>query len=146
MRNYKRVTPQEKIDENVIRIPESTCWYWNAGVSAAGYGTMHVGFGRTGSKKKYAHRISYELAKGPIPDGLHVDHLCRQRLCVNPDHLEAVTFSENVRRGLSGVLHVPQKYCLRGHLRTPGVRKCLECWKTVHMPNRDRKRKAARDL
>jgi hypothetical protein len=78
----------------------------------------------------YAHRVSYALFKGPIPEGLTIDHLCRTPACVNPDHLEAVTLSENSRRAA-----VRKPYCPRGHLKD-GVytRKdgevspyCLEC-------------------
>ena len=54
------------------------------------------------SARVYAHRASYELAKGPIPDGMHLDHLCRVTCCINPDHLEPVTNRENARRGQAG--------------------------------------------
>lgn len=70
-----------------------SCWLWIGGKQAAGYGS----FGVRGSGK-LAHRVSYELHRGAIPDGLHLDHLCRVKSCVNPDHLEPVTPRENVRR------------------------------------------------
>lgn len=73
-----------------------SCWLWTGSTTKAGYGMF--GAGRRGMGNLYAHRYSYEWAKGPIPAGLHIDHLCRVRNCVNPAHLEAVTQGENNRR------------------------------------------------
>lgn len=72
------------------------CWLWT-GAGAPGYGRVNVG-GRT----RLAHRIAYEHWNGPIPEGFHVDHRCRVRACVCPDHLEAVTQAENNRRAPNG--------------------------------------------
>lgn len=72
------------------------CWLWAAGLNRDGYGR----FGVSGTKLG-AHRVAYELLRGPIPDGLELDHLCRAPCCVNPDHLEPVTHRENCRRGFS---------------------------------------------
>ncbi len=69
------------------------CWLWRGRVAPNGYGTIG---------KEYAHRVSYERARGPIPPGMELDHLCRVRGCVNPNHLEVVTKSENAKRGLTG--------------------------------------------
>lgn len=76
------------------------CWIWSASryVRRGGYGQFNL----NGTAVK-AHRIAYELVKGPIPDGLVLDHLCRVTACVNPDHLEAVTQQENTRRGERGL-------------------------------------------
>lgn len=73
------------------------CWVWNLAVMPNGYGQQAKPGGRGTA---LAHRVYYEEARGPIPAGLDIDHLCRVRACVNPDHLEPVTRSENLRRGL----------------------------------------------
>lgn len=71
------------------------CWEWTPPVGNHGYGE----FARQGERRTVlAHRYAYELLVGPIPDGLEIDHLCRNKACVNPDHLEPVTKSENARR------------------------------------------------
>lgn len=76
-------------------IDETTgCWVWQRCLNAYGYGQMRVG-----GKAWLAHRYYYEQTCGPIPDGLELDHLCRNRACVNPDHLEPVTRSVNTLRG-----------------------------------------------
>lgn len=66
------------------------CWLWTAVRSDRGYG-MVWGDGRM----RYAHRVSYEISRGPIPDGMQIDHVCRARACVNPAHLRVATGSEN---------------------------------------------------
>lgn len=84
---------QKAFESHVHHDPNSGCWLWAGADNGVGYGKF---------RGKYAHRVSYEAAKGPIPDGMHLDHLCRIRCCVNPDHLEPVTNAENARRGKAG--------------------------------------------
>lgn len=105
------------------------CWNWTRAISAAGYGV----FWWLG-KIRLTHRLSYEMAVGKIPDGLVLDHLCRNPKCCNPSHLEAVPQVTNVRRG-EGITNAKrsQTHCIHGHsledaLVKPGNRRdCREC-------------------
>lgn len=101
------------------------CWVWQGAV-ANSYGIMNAG-SRKG--RAYVHRVSHELFIGPIPDGLHIDHLCGNRLCVNPEHLEAVTQRVNNFR-------TRRETCINGHPFTgenvrlnasSGQRLCVTC-------------------
>ncbi len=93
------------------------CWAWAGWLHTDGYGAFTVTEeGYTGPRTVYAHRFMYEYAWGPIPEGLQVDHLCRNRICCNPWHLEAVTPQINRYRGTL-------RWCKRGHdQEAPGVR------------------------
>jgi hypothetical protein len=75
------------------------CWEWKKWITGKGYGRIKVG-----GKLMLAHRHFYEMAKGPIPTGLQIDHKCRNRSCVNPEHLEVVTNEVNTQRGESASL------------------------------------------
>jgi hypothetical protein len=110
------------------------CWLWKGSHNHRGYGLFQdFKVRRTG----HAHRWAYELAIGPIPTGLEIDHLCFNRGCVNPFHLEAVTHRENIRRGLLGPNGPRQRItaCRQGHLYDDantwydksGKRHCREC-------------------
>lgn len=91
------------------------CWIWQLSRSN-GYGNVYVE-GRT----KYAHRVYYERHKGPIPKGFQIDHLCQIRACVNPDHLEAVTQAENIRRALPKYSHAGRTLTLGSWSRETGI-------------------------
>jgi hypothetical protein len=111
-----------------------SCWIWVGSIfkkSTGSYGQIRVGR-RSKSKLLRAHRVVYELLVGPIPKGLELDHLCRNTLCVNPDHLEAVTHAENMKRRKDSNL----SHCRHGHLYTAettylrpdnGRRECKVC-------------------
>lgn len=113
-----------------------TCWDWIAGKNHYGYGSFAVR--REGEWfRAQAHRVAYEALVGPIPEGLTIDHLCRNAACVNPAHMEPVTRGENVLRGVGpSAQHARQTHCVRGHplsgdnvYITPGrgVRQCIAC-------------------
>lgn len=89
---------------------ENGCWLWTAQIKRDGYGRL-----RDGYRMRLAHRISYELFIGPVPEET-IDHLCRNRACVNPDHLESVTMRVNILRGFGiAMLHKRQTHCKNGH-------------------------------
>jgi HNH endonuclease len=125
----------EKVDQQgpvpVHRPDLGPCWIWLGAPNEGGYGTFwHE------DKKRFAHRFSYELFIAPIPDELVIDHLCRNRICVNPDHLEPVTDRVNVLRGIGpAARNVVAVECHLGHpydeINTywypDGSRGCREC-------------------
>ena len=106
------------------------CWEWQGARRDHGYGHLQVDGRWVG-----AHRLAYELTIGPIPDGLVLDHLCRNPPCVRPDHLEAVRQRENLARGNTVVASaLTRTHCPNGHPRTPantvmdqGKRRCIPC-------------------
>lgn len=92
------------------QVTETGCWEMLT-VAGDGYGRVYRD-GRT----QLAHRISYEQHRGPIPGNLHIDHLCRNKGCINPDHLEPVTLVENVMRGNGiGARNAAKTHCPQGH-------------------------------
>lgn len=130
--------------------PDTGCWPWLA-YKLDGYGRFHVS---VSEGTDYAHRVVYELFKGEIPEGMTVDHLCRNRSCVNPDHLDAVTFAVNSERAWTEARKAKTSgsaKCPNGHVRVEvGVLKngaCRQCNKDAcaryHVTTRKPRRQAA---
>ena len=131
-RIYTRMPADERFLNHVSMEPMSGCWIWTGVIRKNGYGSAHSGNEKDGTDKvELAHRLSYQLFKGEIPRGLEIDHLCRFRCCVNPDHLEAVTSMVNNHRGMSPWgINSRKTHCPRGHKydRTCGThRYCKTC-------------------
>ena len=129
----------ERFMRKMIPEPNSGCWLWTECVGNGGYGCMAVGADRQG-----AHRVAYELFKGPIPKGMDLDHLCRVHCCCNPDHLEPVTRKENLRRGVTGQktkCHNGHEYSTENTLyrKGSGKKQCRLCARVL-----DRNRKRAK--
>lgn len=115
---------------------ENGCWEFHGYIMPTGYGQVWDGVHRNA----LAHRAVFEAVVGPIPEGLHLDHICRNTICVNPEHLEPVTMKVNILRGEGpSALIARTGKCLRGHdlvegnlyyhphPKKPGRRECLTC-------------------
>jgi hypothetical protein len=136
------------LEAKYIPEPNSGCWIWTAALNRSGYGQFRL-TGQRGTSS--AHRVVYEAERGPIPNGMTLDHLCRNRCCVNPDHLEPVTHRENVLRSplTLASINAGKTHCQHGHEFTaentytrPRGRMCRECHRLRSL--RDRARSRAR--
>lgn len=115
-----------------IEISPSGCWEWQGAKISTGYGEWWHN-----QKVVLTHRVMHQHFAGPIESGHHVDHLCRNIICCNPDHLEAVSARENIRRGIGrSAINARKTHCNHGHEFTPenthitsrGTRSCRACW------------------
>lgn len=105
------MTNLERFQQYVEPVTECGCWLWTASENGRGYGQFSVG-----GKPCKAYRFAYEAYRVPIPEGMTVDHLCRNRLCVNPDHLEVVPNRTNVLRGVGHTaVNARKTHCNNGH-------------------------------
>lgn len=138
---------QSRFWRQVDKAGPNSCWVWRGFIAPSGYGSFN---GRHG--KKQAHRVSWELTMGEVVPGLTLDHLCRNRACVNPAHLEPVTMKVNVLRGEGPTAKNARKtHCDKGHEFTAtntrigrdGRRACRRCDADRQAPMTARERRAA---
>jgi hypothetical protein len=122
---------RDRVDIVTAQLPSDDCVLWPGPLFPSGYGRIRVG-----GRSTNAHRVIYEMTSGgPVPPDLYMDHLCRVRPCVNPDHLEPVTPGENTYRGFEVKQEKdPRAFCRNGHswdantyLRPSGHRDCRVC-------------------
>lgn len=136
----------ERFEQRVERT--ATCWNWTGSMFNHGYGEFW-----DGKHNRGAHRYGYELWVGPIPDGLQLDHLCKNPRCVNPAHLEPVTAQVNIARsGAISTVNRVKTHCLRGHeyagdnlaiVASTGERRCRTCGRDVMRQRRASERGVA---
>jgi hypothetical protein len=114
-----------------LEVSDDGCWLYRTGMTKWGYSRVRIA-----GSAVMAHRFVYEHLVGPIPTGLQLDHLCRVRCCVNPDHLEPVTGRVNILRGIGwAALNASKTHCDHGHpfdeantyVRANGGRQCRRC-------------------
>ncbi len=129
-----RGRPPKPVIERInaqVSIDEHGCWIYAAGrATSSGYHQVWVG-----QRQRYAHRVTYEALVGAIPEGMVIDHLCRNRACVNPSHMEPVTQQENTLRGNGpAAINSRKTHCPQGHALTaeniygaPMRRQCKTC-------------------
>lgn len=137
------VTVRERLLSRLVIDPGADCLRWIGSTNGKGYGVIIIG-----GRGMMTHRIMYEMFAGPIPDGLQLDHLCRNPICANVDHLEPVTRRENILRGISVTAANARKtHCKRGHeftaentLLVAAGRQCRTCANLMKRARRKRRR------
>lgn len=126
-RRKARTLAQRWAAKVILPSDPSGCWGWSAAIGDTGYARID---------NTYAHRVGYLMFVGDIPKGMHIDHLCRNRQCVNPEHMEVVTVRTNVLRGVGPTaINAARTRCKRGHelsgdnlyVRSNGYRLCRKC-------------------
>ena len=133
------------IENKFIPEPNSGCWLWFGAQTPAGYGQV---LNPATRKVEYAHRLVYQIEKGVIPAGLHLDHLRRMRCCVNPEHLEPVTTRENLLRGVGfAAVNARKTHCRHGHSlvgarlsKSDNERICRVCARLADLKHKAKKR------
>lgn len=153
LRSFREVNMNDiflnRLMQKVELVPFTTCWIWTGACVGNGYGITKLPKSRT---MQVAHRAIYERIIGEIPKNLELDHLCRNRFCVNPSHLEPVTHMENLNRAgiieklkIIGESRKDKTHCKRGHefsggnlsRQKNGSRLCLACVKYKKESNRN---------
>lgn len=138
----------QRILSRLQPIPECGCWIWEGGLDPDGYA-----IGWADGKSVRVHRYVYKQLKGPIPQGLMPDHLCRVRCCCNPDHLELVTNRVNLHRGVGvNPINSAKTHCPAGHEYTPdntyvtsdGKRMCKTCHRETTRRNKSKRTEEAK--
>lgn len=143
--------PHKYLTRFAVRVKrlKNGCWEWLGGKHPkSGYGRFWL----TGRMDRLAHRLSYEWCGNPIMNDLVIDHICRNRACVNPEHMEQVSLVENVMRGISvWAINARKTHCARGHEFTPentythqNMRHCRECARIRKRAYRQEKAASAR--
>lgn len=150
-------TDLQRLEEKYERDETTACWIWKASTSPGpksgkwAYGILYFK-----GRMCMAHRVAYELYRGPIPEGRQLDHLCRNTLCINPWHLDPVSAEENINRGRrfeSEKTHCPEGHPLAGenlYLKKNGWRECRICRREQYRRwvtgNRERRRELDREF
>ncbi len=132
----RKLTLLERLLNLVSPDPFSGCWLWTGAVGSTGYGCFRIASSRVPRSLKPAHRVAYELLRGPIPALYELDHLCKVPTCVNPRHLEPVSRLENIHRSKWATFNADKTHCPRNHPYSPentridkkkGGRLCRTC-------------------
>lgn len=135
MVTYVKALIADRLESKIVKDKITKCWTWKAATGGKGKHIYGIMLNPISGKMEGAHRISYETYVSRIPSGLEIDHLCRNTLCINPEHLEPVTRSVNLRRGINHGRDAT--HCKRGHplsgdnieFKKNGTRRCLACRK-----------------